>query len=150
MTNERLPLTIKRLVDQQTTRPVTEVWDNDPEDQFSPYGTYYYRAIACMLLSERVQAKMDGHPNMTDVNRIGKEANFNQYLFDRVAKFLIGIEALKPDRRNAATWKGRTSRHSGNTTPTGSRPAQIEPSRDSSRENWVFSPGAAGRRIMLT
>ena len=119
MTNERLPLTIKCFVDQQTTRPVTEVWDNDPEDQFSPYGTYYYRAIACMLLSERVQAKMDGHPNMTDVNRIGKEANFNQYLFDRVAKFLIGIEALKPDRAQRcyvegpnieAFWKHDTDR----------------------------------------
>jgi hypothetical protein len=31
---------------------------------------------------------------MTDVNRIGKEANFNQYLFERVARFLVSADII--------------------------------------------------------
>ena len=61
------------------------------KEQRSPYGSYWYRAVACILLSGRVQAKHDGAPNMTDVNRVGKEANFNQYLTERVGKFLVAV-----------------------------------------------------------
>ena len=36
---------------------------------------------------------------MTDVNRIGKEANFNQYLTERVGKFLVAMGAVRRDRQ---------------------------------------------------
>jgi hypothetical protein len=35
---------------------------------------------------------------MTDVNRIGKEANFNQYLTERVGKFLVAMGTVQRDR----------------------------------------------------
>jgi hypothetical protein len=78
--------------------PVAELWKIDPKEQRSPYGSYWYRAVACILLSGRIQPKADGAPNMTDVNRLGKEANFNQYLIERVGKFLVAIEAIRVDR----------------------------------------------------
>jgi len=31
---------------------------------------------------------------MTDVNRLCKEANFNQYLFERVTKFLVNAQII--------------------------------------------------------
>src|SRR5262249_30625579 len=46
-----------------------------------------------------VQAKHDGTPNMTDVNRVGKEANFNQYLTERVGKLLLAMGAVQADGR---------------------------------------------------
>ena len=36
---------------------------------------------------------------MTDVNRVGKEANFNQYLIERVGKFLVAMGAIQVDRK---------------------------------------------------
>ena len=42
----------------------------DPEDRISPYGTYYDRAVACVLLSGRVNPKGDDDPNMTESGSI--------------------------------------------------------------------------------
>src|SRR3954464_11374844 len=94
-----LPASLRQFVERQTTIPVADVWDGDPEEERSPYGSHWYRAVVCILLSGRVQAKADGDPNMTDVNRIGKEANFNQYLTERVGKLLVAMGVLKVDRR---------------------------------------------------
>ena len=95
----RLPESLRRFVERQTTVPVADLWKRDPEDRRSPYGSYWYRAVACMLLSGRVQPKADGDPNMTDVNRVGKEANFNQYLTERIGKLLVAAGAVRVDHR---------------------------------------------------
>ena len=65
----------------------------------SPSGSYWYRAVACILLSGRVQARRDGTPNMTDVNRVGKEANFNPYLTERVGTLLVASDVVRFDRQ---------------------------------------------------
>lgn len=98
MATTRLPASLRRFVERQTTMPVTDLRDGDREEDRSPYGSYWYRAVACMLLSGRVQPKADGAPNMTDVNRLGKEANFNQYLIERVGKLLVAMGAIRGDR----------------------------------------------------
>lgn len=98
MGKKRVPESLRRFVERQTTVPVTDIWKSDPKEQRSPYGSYWYRAVACMLLSGRVQPRADGAPNMTDVNRLGKEANFNQYLIERVGKFLVAMGAIRGDR----------------------------------------------------
>ena len=91
----RLSESLRQFVERQTTMPVADLWEGDPKEQRSPYGTYWYRAVACILLSGRVHAKYDGDPNMTDVNRVGKEANFNQYLTERIGKFLVAMGVIK-------------------------------------------------------
>ena len=100
MRKPRLPESLGRFVGRQSTRAVADVWDGDPNEHRSPYGSYWYRAVACLLLSGRVQARQDSTPNMTDVNRIGKEANFNQYLTERVGTFLVAADVLRFDRQN--------------------------------------------------
>jgi hypothetical protein len=95
----RVPESLRRFVEGQTTRPVADLWDGDAVESPSPYGSCWYRAVACILLSGRVHAKHDGAPNMTDVNRVGKEANFNQYLTERVGKLLVAMGAVHVDRR---------------------------------------------------
>ena len=99
MGKKRLLESLQRFVARQTTMPVTDLGNGDAMEQRSPYGSYWYRAVACILLSGRVQAKSDGTPNMTDVNRVGKEANFNQYLTERVGKLLVAMGAAQVDRR---------------------------------------------------
>jgi hypothetical protein len=91
-----LPASIQQLVQQQTTAPIAEMFSGD---SLSPYGSWWYRAVDGILLSGRVAAKWEGGPNMTDVNRLGKEANFNQYLVERVAKFLVAAKVVQADRR---------------------------------------------------
>ena len=99
MRETHLPASIQNFVEQQTTTPVTDLWVGDGKEHHSPYGTYWYRAVTCILLSGRVQAKYDGTPNMTDVNRVGKEANFNQYLIERIGTFLVAAKVIKSDRQ---------------------------------------------------
>src|SRR3954451_10517023 len=100
MGKSRIPESLRRFVERQTTMPVTDLWDGDRKEQRSPYGSYWYRAVACILLSGRIQAKFDGTPNMTDVNRVGKEANFNQYLIERIGTFLVAMGVIQFDRQN--------------------------------------------------
>lgn len=92
---EPLPETIRDFVAQQATRPAADLWKGEPKENRSPYGSCWYRAVACMLLSGRVRAKLDGAPNMTDANRLCKEANFNQHRFERVAKLLVALGAVQ-------------------------------------------------------
>ena len=99
MSRPRLPESLRRFVERHTTRAAADLWKSDPKEQRSPYGSYWYRAVACILLSGRVQAKHDGTPNMTDVNRVGKEANFNQYLTERVGTFLVASDVVRSDRQ---------------------------------------------------
>src|SRR3954467_1698571 len=99
MSRPRLPESLRRFVARQTTRAVTDLWDGDRKEHHSPYGSCWYRAVACVLLSGRVQAKHDGTPNMTDVNRVGKEANFNPYLTERVGTFLVASDVIRCDRQ---------------------------------------------------
>ena len=88
-----LPASIQAFVDAQPTLPFN---DAEPASDSRPYlySEYWRRAIAGILLSGRVKPKLDGAPNMTDVNRIGKEANFNQYLFERTAKFFVAAHII--------------------------------------------------------
>ena len=79
--------------------PIADLWDGDRKERHSPYGSHWYRAVACILLSGRVHAKNDSTTNMTDVNRVGKEANFNQHLTERVGKFLVAMGAVPRNRQ---------------------------------------------------
>lgn len=108
MNKSQLPATIRHFIEDQATRPVSEPGAVRKSDLKFPYGTYWYRAIACMMLSGRVQPKSytDGSPNMTDVNRIGKEANFNQNLFERVARFLVSADIIAEGRREGSYQEG--------------------------------------------
>ena len=99
MGKTRLPESLRRFVERQTTMAVPDLWKGDPKERSSPYGSYWYRAVACTLLSGRVQAKHDGTPNRTDVNRVGKEANFNQYLTERIGTFLVASDVVRFDRQ---------------------------------------------------
>jgi len=99
MSRPRLPESLRRFVERHTTREAAGLWKSDPKEQHSPYGSYWYRAVAGILLSGRVQAKHDGTPNMTDVNRVGKEANFNQYLTERIGTFLVASDVVRSDRQ---------------------------------------------------
>jgi len=54
-----------------------------------------------MLLSGRIAPKHDGFPNMTDVNRICKEANFDQYLFEATGRFLIASKIIRPNEKRS-------------------------------------------------
>ncbi|MSU76838.1 MAG: hypothetical protein EXS16_01960 [Gemmataceae bacterium] len=95
-----LPSVIERFVKKQNTIPITDLLKPDAEPPFSPYGSYWFRAVAAMLRSGRVAAKSNDSPNLTDVNRICKEANFNQHFFDRIAKLLVAAKVVGVDRRN--------------------------------------------------
>jgi len=59
---------------------------------------YWRRAVAAMLLSGRIAAKDDRFPNMTDVNRICKEANCDQYLFEATSRFLVAAKIIRPQQ----------------------------------------------------
>jgi hypothetical protein len=112
MGKSRVPESLRRFVERQTTMPVTDLWGGDRKEERSPYGRYWYRAVACLLMSGRVQAKHDGTPNMTDAKRLGKEANFNQYLTQRIGTFLVAMGVIQFDRQNRTT-RDRTSPRSG-------------------------------------
>lgn len=92
-----LPASIQTFVDTQPTLPFDDAVQASDTRPY-PYSEYWRRAIAGMLLSGRVKPKIDGAPNMTDVNRIGKEANFNQYLFERTAKFFVAADIVSVSR----------------------------------------------------
>ena len=109
MKKSDIPASIRRFVDEQDTRPLSEISDVRKSTLHSPFSSYWYRAIACMMLSGRVQPKRydsDGEPNMTDVNRIGKEANFNQYLFQQVARTLATAEIVVEGRLDGPYQEG--------------------------------------------
>src|SRR6266508_6295569 len=110
-----LPNAVDQFVKVQKTIAITELWEANAESEMSPYGSHWYRAVAAMLCSGRVAAKADSFPNRTSINRICKEANFNQYLFERIAKFLVAAKVVQADRHGQyaeganhdAFWKHR-------------------------------------------
>ena len=93
-----LPESIQQFVNHQKTVSVCQLWKDDGPET-SPYGSHWYRAVTAMLLSGRVAAKRGGFPNFTDVNRLCKEANFNQYFFERIGKFLAAGRVVQADRQ---------------------------------------------------
>ncbi len=97
----RFPASLRKFIARQTTLPVADLWDGDRKDERSPYGSYWYRAVTGILLSGRVQAKNDGAPNRTDVNRVGKEASFNPYLTERIGKFLVAADVIRFGRQKS-------------------------------------------------
>lgn len=115
ITMKRLPAAVEEFVKAQQTIAITELWGASAESATSPYGSHWYRAVAAMLRSGRVAANDSGFPNRTDINRICKEANFNQHIFERVAKLLLAAKVVQPDRarqyvegvNHGAFWKHR-------------------------------------------
>src|SRR6266508_783619 len=101
---ETLPPSIRDFVERQEALPL-----EDSATRSYPYSEYWLRAVAAMLLSGRVAAKDDGFPNMTDVNRICKEANFNQYLFEQTGQFLVTTKIIQPDQRSSGYVAGKLS-----------------------------------------
>ena len=88
-----LPMSLQQFVHQQPTLLSEHLVDPTETRQY-PYGTYWWRAIAGILLAGRAKPRHDRSPNMTDVNRLCKEANFNQYLFERMTKFLVNAQII--------------------------------------------------------
>ena len=95
-----LPRSIRDFVEQRQTVPLESLL-KDSDSPSYPYSEYWRRAVAATLLSGRVTAKDDGFPNMTEVNRICKEANFNQYLFEHVGRFLVTAKIIQPNERSS-------------------------------------------------
>ena len=116
---------------REQAKLLTEVCAADPGEQRSPYGSYWYRAVACLLLSGRLKANADGYPNRTDVNRACKEANFNQYLCERVARFLIAAEVTQPNREGRYGEGPNAARRDSHLIPAGEgdlhRRASLQP-----------------------
>ena len=92
-----LPGSIRDFVERQATLPLASLLE-DTDTPVYPYCEYWLRAVTAMLLSGRIAAKDDGFPNMTDVNRICKEANFDQYLFEATGKFLVMAKIIRPSK----------------------------------------------------
>jgi hypothetical protein len=90
-----LPSSVQSFVEGQRTLPLAKLFE-DYDAPAYPYGEYWRRAVAAMLLSGRIAAKDDGLPNKTDINRICKEANFDQYLFEATGRFLVTAKIVRP------------------------------------------------------
>src|SRR5205809_1888718 len=95
-----LPRSLRDFVERQQTVPIERLIRNSRRPSY-PYCEYWRRAVAAMLLSGRVAAKDDGFLNMTDVNRICKEANFDQYLFEATGRFLIIAKIIRPNEQSS-------------------------------------------------
>src|SRR2546427_6243146 len=95
-----LPGSIRDFVERQATLPLESLFE-DSDPPFYPYCEYWRRAVAGMLLSGRIAPKHDGFPNMTDVNRICKEANFDQYLFEATSRFLVAAKIIRPNKQGS-------------------------------------------------
>ncbi|MGD9856973.1 MAG: hypothetical protein AB7U20_18645 [Planctomycetaceae bacterium] len=97
MPRSKLPASIAAFVEAERTVAVERITDGVAA-RAVPYGHFWQRAIAAMLLSGRVKPRQDGSPNLTDVNRICKEANFNQRLFERFSGFLVHAQIVESAR----------------------------------------------------
>ncbi len=98
MLKMELPASIRAFVDAQTTVDVERFRDAAGPVVF-PYSEYWRRAIAGILLSGRIKPNNDAAPNRTDLNRVCKEANFNQHLFERFSGFLLHAQVVESTRR---------------------------------------------------
>jgi len=86
---------MRRFVERQTMLPLANLF-RDHDASVYPCGEYWRRAVAAMLLSGRIAARGDGFPNKTDVNRICREANFDQYRFEATGRFLVMAKIVRP------------------------------------------------------
>ena len=93
---KKLPASIQTFFEGLETKPVSSATQEKTVPKELSYRLYYWKAVAGMLLSGRVKATNGKSPNKTDVERICKEANFNQYLLGTIADFLIAAEAIVP------------------------------------------------------
>src|SRR6516225_6166819 len=141
-----LPDSIRDFVERQARVPLESPFD-DRETPFYPYCEYWRRAVAAMLLSGRIAAKYDGFPNMTDVNRICKEANFDQYLFEATSRFLVTAKIIQPDKQGSgykpAKFSGAFWNH------------QLQPLRETARQAFLelvqqFTPFRVWRPTVAT
>ena len=82
-------------VERQTTLPFANLFEDNDAPVY-PYGDNWRRAVAAMLLSGRIAPKGDGFPNKTDMNRICKEANFDQSLFEATGRFPVTAKIVRP------------------------------------------------------
>lgn len=98
-----LPTAITRFVARQQTMPLEQICGELPPDAF-PFADHWHRAIACMLLSGRVQPKGDGFPNRTDVTRICKESNLNPHFFEHVGRLLVKSKIVDPGSHGKALY----------------------------------------------
>ena len=103
-----VPGSVRDFVERQATAPLERLFEDRGQSVY-PYAEYWQRAVAAMLLSGRVAAKADGFPNMTDVNRISKEANFDQYLFQATGGFLATAEIIQANEQRSGYEPGKFS-----------------------------------------
>ena len=59
-----VPESLRRFVERQTTMPIADLWDGDRKERHSPYGSHWYRAVACILLSGRVHLRQKPGRNL--------------------------------------------------------------------------------------
>ena len=123
-----LPGSIRDFVERQTRLPLESLFE-DSEPPSYPYCEYWRRAVAAMLLSGRIAAKDDGFPNMTDVNRICKEANFDQYLFEATSRFLVAAKIIQPNKQGSRYKPGKFSDAFWN--------HQLQPLRETARQAFL-------------
>ncbi|KHE93461.1 MAG: hypothetical protein K8F52_15130 [Candidatus Scalindua rubra] len=90
MTKAKAETDLKQFIDRQRTIPAPE------EESLYPYSEYWVKAVLYILLSGRVKTRTDGYPNKTDTDRVCRQANFNTYLFEDVAKLLIKSSVVIP------------------------------------------------------
>ena len=87
-----MPPSLREWAEDQSTRAFPK------EDPVFPYSQFWWRAVCCVLLSGRVRPKWDKlSPNLTDIERFCKEANFNQYYFRNSADFLVAGDVVTPE-----------------------------------------------------
>jgi hypothetical protein len=90
VTKSKAETDLKQFIALQKTIPAPE------EESQYPYSEYWLKAVAYILLSGRVKTRSDGYPNKTDIDRVCRQANFNSYLFEDVAKLLIKSSVVIP------------------------------------------------------
>ena len=85
-----LPSSLSSFVSSHETIPAPE------HEAEYPYSEFYWKPVACALLSGRVRARQqDQQPNRTEMERFCKQANFNQRYFDGVAQFHVASGVIK-------------------------------------------------------
>jgi hypothetical protein len=141
-----LPDSIRDFVERQARVPLESLFE-DRETPFYPYCEYWRRAVAAMLLSGRIAAKDDGFPNMTDVNRICKEANFDQYLFEATSRFLVTAKIIQPNKQGSRYKPAKFSDAFWN--------HQLQPLRETARQAFLelvqqFTPFRVWRPTVAT
>ena len=85
----RMPPALQAWADSQTTMAIPS------GDPMFPYSEFWWRTVACVLLSGRVRPKWEKNlPNLTDLTRFCKDANFNQFYFQTAAEFLVAGDVV--------------------------------------------------------